>query len=240
MTRRATICALLLALGLVAGCECNIGECCPPAGCVDSDPCSCEVPCNTPCHLGPVPCPSSPCCESSPSGKSAQQWAADLRSDDRATREHAIDALARMGPSSISEVELLLTDPSPIVRYSALQVFVRLRHEAWPAVHDLKIRLADQDAAVRAEAAYVISMTGMHAVEAIPELICALTDTSPAVRYRAAVAFQTMGSRAEPARAALDRVTQCDRDSRVREAARCALYRLDEAICKQPDVPRPY
>lgn len=234
MTRRATIFALLLALSVISGCECAIGECdCPPAGCDTCDPCAYRAPCPTSTFTA-LPCPPSPCAESGPSGRSGPEWAADLRSDDRVTRERAINALAGMGGAGIVHLDTYLTDPSPTVRYSALQVLVHMRGEAWPAVHDVKYRLSDQDVAVRAEAAYVIGLTGCHAAEAIPELICALNDTSPVVRYRAAVAFQGMNLAAEPGRAALDRAAMCDRDPRVREAARCAIYKLDKANCDRP------
>jgi hypothetical protein len=231
MTRRATIFALLLALCVISGCECTIGECdCPPGGCDTCDPCAYREPCPTSTFTA-MPCESR--ADSGPV-KTGPEWAADLRSDDRVTRERAINALAGMGGAAIVHLDTSLTDPNPVVRYSALQVLVRLRNEAWPAVHDVKYRLSDQDPAVRAEAAYVIGLTGCHAAQAIPELICALNDTSTVVRYRAAVAFQHMNLAAEPGRAALDRTAMCDRDARVREAARCALYKLDKANCDRP------
>ena len=235
MMRRATIFALLLGLSVTGGCETLLGETCPPPGCNPCDPCGEPVGCPRSTFTpSPDACPPSPCAESGPGGRSSQEWAADLRSDDRVTRERAIDALARMGSTGRAEAEVMLSDPSPSVRYSALQVLVRLRGDAAPAIHDVKHRLSDQDPAVRAEAAYVISLSGCHAAQAIPELICALNDPSPVVRYRAATAFQHMNLAGEPGRKALERVSRCDRDPRVREAANCALYNIDQANCRRP------
>jgi HEAT repeats len=238
MTPRATIFLLLIGLSLAAGCECGIGECsdCVPPGCDSCDPCANRTPCPTSTFTR-LPDGPPPCAESSPGGRSVQEWAADLKSDDRVTRERAVAALAAMGGAAIPEYDVYLTDPNPTVRYTALQVLVRLRADAWPAVHDVKYRLSDQDPAVRAEAAYVIGLTCSHAAEAIPELKCALRDVSPVVRYRAAVAFQHMGLAAEPGRSALEDARRCDRDARVREAANCALYNLDKANCDRTTGP---
>jgi HEAT repeats len=230
MMRRATIFALLLGLSVTGGCECLIGECpCPPPGCEAADACAQRPP----CPLATIGCPPA-ASESMPAGRTASEWAADLKSDDRVTRERAVDALARMGSASLAEVDLLLSDPNPNVRYTALLVLGRLREGAWPAVHDVKYRLSDQDPAVRAEAAYVLGLTGCHAAGAMSELICALSDTSTVVRYRAAVAFQGMGRYGEPGRSALVHACRCDRDPRVREAARCALYKIEQAMCDRP------
>jgi HEAT repeat protein len=156
-----------------------------------------------------------------------------LRTGNRATRERAIELLAAREGSILPQVESLLADPNPEVRYAALQVLVRLRGDAWPSVYHVKYRLQDCDPAVRAEAAMVLGLVGKCGAEAVPQLICALDDTSTVVRYRAAVAFQHMEECAEPARGALERSSRCDRDGRVREAAKCALWKLDKAICTE-------
>jgi HEAT repeat protein len=218
--------ALLLALSLSSACEQY--ECVLP-GC---EPCEQPV-CGytTPCAQA---CPETPC-DSRAETRTSNDWVADLRSSDRVTRDRAVDALARMGPGVLADVGGALSDPDPAVRFSALQVFVRLRQHAGPSVWYVKNRVSDPDPAIRADAVYVISQAGPAAAEAIPELICALGDTSPSVRYRAAVAFQRMETRGEPALKTLEWHSRCDRDPRVREAARCAVHKIEKALCVAPE-----
>jgi hypothetical protein len=220
MKRRAGLCALILAISLLSGCE----SCVLP-GCD-----TCEAPCDYACAVTTT----DPCAESADTRPSVD-WIADLRSADRASRDRAVEALALRGPAVLDQVGPLLTDPDPAVRFSALQVFVRLRTHAWTSVWYVKNRLLDPDASIRADAAYVIGLAGEHGADAIPELICALNDSNPYVRYRAAVAFQRMGIRGSPGLKALERASQCDRVPRVREAARCAISRIERARIVGPD-----
>jgi HEAT repeat protein len=214
--------ALVLGMSLMGGCE----NCVLP-GC---DPC--EEPCLV--YTSPCGCSDSPSDLSGADSRTSVDYVADLKSNDRATRDRAVDVLARMGPERLADVGALLSDPDPAVRFTALQVFVRLRQHAWTSVWYVKNRLTDPDAAIRADAAYVIGMAGESAADAVPQLICALSDTNPYVRYRAAVAFQKMYTRGEPALHALERASRCDRDPRVREAAACALARIEKALCAGP------
>jgi hypothetical protein len=228
MNRRATTSALILSVALCAACDKY--ECVPP-GCEPcfEPKCDCVCPC-------PAPVPAGvDACDTRAETRTSNDLAAELRSGDRVAREQAIDALARMGPIVLPDLEPLLSDPDPTVRFSALQVLVRLRQEAWPSVWYVKNRLSDSDAAIRADAAYVIGMTGTHAADAIPELICALNDWSPNVRYQAARAFQRMDRHGEPGLKALERAAKCDRDPRVREAAQCAIYLIEKALCHAPE-----
>jgi HEAT repeat protein len=234
MIRRALTLAVLLGAFVCGSCED-----CPLPGC---DTCA-SSPCVAPCGSTCSPCSAcGPCarCESAPAPdtRHSEDLVAALKTPDRATRDRAVDTLARRGTEIIPQIETLLSDPDANVRFAALEVLVRLRHDAWPSVYHVKWRLQDQDPAVRAEAATVIGATGHCAAEAIPQLICALDDSSALVRYRAAIAFQVMDGLAEPGRGALERHSHCDRDPRVREACRCALWHLDQAICHQPDVPQ--
>jgi HEAT repeat protein len=135
----------------------------------------------------------------------------------------------------LPEIEPLLSDPDATVRFSALQVLVRLRGQAWPSVWYVKERLSDSDPAIRADAAYVIGMAGPCGVEAVPQLADALGDSHPYVRYRAAVALQRMDRGGAAAIPALERASRCDRDPRVREAAACAIHRIEKATCGRPD-----
>lgn len=221
MERRATLVAFIIGMSLIGGCA----ESCVLPGC---------DPCDEPCIVYPAPCGCSDYASESrgTDTRTSVDYLADLRSSDRAARDRAVDQLALMGPERLADVGALLSDPDPAVRFSALQVFVRLRQHAWTSVWYVKNRLNDPDAAIRADAAYVIGMSGESGAAAIPELICALSDTSPYVRYRAAVAFQKMYTSGEPALKALERAARCDRDPRVREAARCAISRIEKAICE--------
>jgi HEAT repeat protein len=208
---------LLLVMG-----GCSFYECVPP-GCD-----TCDEP---PVCTGADPCGPPACWPADCDTRPSTDYLADLRANDRSARERAIEALARRGPSVLPEVEPLLSDPDPAVRYSALAVLVRLREHAWPSVFTVKQRLSDPDPAIRADAAYVIGMSGSAGADAIPELRAALCDWSPYVRYRAAVAFQKLDTVAEPALPSLERASRCDRDPRVREAAKCAIWRIQRAAC---------
>lgn len=241
MNRRAVSFALVVALAAISGCASN--KCVLP-GCDHVEEQTCAGQCRvwSPCS----PCGPDAVADSRPFADSrsvadtrpSEDVVAVLRSGDRAARQRAVDTLAHRGTEILPQIETLLSDPDANVRYSALQVLVRLRQDAWPSVYHVKHRLHDCDPAVRAEAATVIGFAGKCGCEAVPELTHALRDPSNIVRYRVAVAFQRMGACAEPARCALENASHCDRDPRVREAARCALCRLDKAICQQPDVPR--
>jgi hypothetical protein len=230
MTRRATIAALIPLLLLAMGCA---NRCVLP-GCEECDPCDPNATCATGCG-STVGDPCAPCAggfEVTSDGtdtRMSSDWVGDLRSSDRVTRDRAVDALAHRGPGIIRDVGPLLDDPDPAVRFSALQVFVRLREHSYSAVWYVKNRLSDSDPAIRADAAYVIGLAGECAAEAVPQLTGALRDTSPYVRYRAAVAFQKMNAKGEPALDALRHAARCDRDARVREAARCAVDRIERA-----------
>lgn len=228
MSRRATIGALLLAALWTAGCQSR--DCVLP-GCGDCDPCW-DAPCD--------PSRSTNPCVEAPDSRMSTDWVTDLRSSDRAARDRAVDALALRGAGIIRDVGPLLSDPDPAVRFSAMQVFVRLREDSYTAVWYVKNRLTDSDAAIRADAAYVIGMAGQCSADALPELVVALRDRSPYVRYRAAVAFQSMHSRGTPAISALERAARCDRDPRVREAAECALFRIEKANCNRDGDAVPY
>jgi HEAT repeats len=239
MNRRALQAVLVLMLSVAGGCDIGGYDLpfyqCPLPGCDNYERECCQtVPCRNaaPCVIGPMVAPESAPAESRPDPLVA------IRSTDRVTQERAIDDLARQGPSVLQEVELLLTDPDPRMKYAALQVLVRLRADAAPSVYDVKFLLGHCDPGIRAEAATVIGYIGCAAAEAVPELVCALDDPSAVVRYRVAVAFQNIGSPGESARAALERHAHCDRDPRVREAAACALYRLDQANCRQNECIR--
>ena len=192
MQRIAAMFAVVLVAALVGGCE----SCIPP-GCDQ---------CQSPCGVHEYRCEppgwesfDDPC-DFRPDSRPSHDYIADLRSSDRAAREDAIDALARMGPAAFGDVGVLLSDPDRDVRYSALQVFVRLRAHTQPSIWYVKNRIGDSDAAIRADAVYVVGSAGVAGAEAIPELIRALNDPSPVVRYRAAVAFQRHG-RVRPFRA---------------------------------------
>src|SRR5262245_8162707 len=157
MIRRAMTFALVLGLCVIGGCECLPGTCdtCVPPGC---DPCDHECP--RPCG----PCGPPTACDPHPGvaetrateTRASEDIVAALRSGDRATRERAIESLAGRETSILPQIETLLADPDPNVRYAALQVLVRLRRDAWPSVYHVKWRLQDSDPAVRAEAASVL------------------------------------------------------------------------------------
>jgi HEAT repeats/HEAT repeat associated with sister chromatid cohesion len=232
MNRRALQGALVLLLSVLGGCEIGGYDLpqyqCPPPGCCESGGCQTLPCCPPPCGIA-----CAPCTESAPSPESRPDPFVAIRSTDRRAQEIAIAELAEQGGNVLAQVEALLFDPSPNVRWAALQVLVRMREAAAPSVYAVKSLLRDCDPGIRADAASVLGLAGCAAGEAVSELTCALEDSSPIVRYRVAVAFQRLGEAGEPGRTALERHSHCDRDPRVREAAACALYMLDHACCRE-------
>src|SRR5262245_40140679 len=144
MQRRVTMIAVILGLSLVAGCE----TCVLPG-------CECS---QEPCIVCPCACAADGTESRGTDTRTTLDYVADLKSGDRATRDHAVDMLARMGPERLADVGALFDDPDPAVRFTAMQVFVRLRQHAWTSVWYVKNRLSDPDPAIRADAAYVIGM----------------------------------------------------------------------------------
>src|SRR5262245_43106064 len=106
MHRRSTMIAVIVGVSLIAGCDkCALSGCEP-----------CEEPCNA--YASPCGSPEYGTDTRGTDTRTAQDYIADLRSNDRAARDHAVDMLARMGPERLPDVGELFSDPDPAVRFS--------------------------------------------------------------------------------------------------------------------------
>lgn len=85
------------------------------------------------------------------------------------------------------------------------------------------LKAANTDAKQRLKAVHALSNVGRAHPKAIPALIEALEQTDPAVRGEVVLALLKIGPSAKEALAALDRVSQSDKDTQVRGFAEMAI-----------------
>jgi hypothetical protein len=90
---------------------------------------------------------------------------------DWGVRETATDALARIGPAAVPALIHALRDPNPDVRNHAAQAIARMGPPAKAAVPELIIALQDSDWNVRRSAARALGQIGEGAQAAVPALI---------------------------------------------------------------------
>ncbi len=163
-------------------------------------------------------------------GRSAADWAKDFHTKDRATRDAAVAALTKMGPSAIPAVEPELADADSDVRYSAISTLANYRAEALPASPKLSACLADPDVPVRRQAAFTLYHIGEPAfLEAVPALTRAMDDTDAYVRRFAAMALGRMGHHGYPALDALRAHCHDERDRWVREESQKSVDAIEIA-----------
>lgn len=93
---------------------------------------------------------------------------------DWSVKETAVDALARIGASSVPALIDALSDPSPEVRVEAARSLARMGDTGKAAVPVLIERLRDPDENVRQASARALGQMGPAAAEAVPALIAIL------------------------------------------------------------------
>jgi len=150
-----------------------------------------------------------------------------LRSGDRATREAAMRALARIGPAARDAVPLvagLLPDPQAMETLGAIGGFEPLIGElkarpdvrlvgplvrvGEPAVPSLTALLHDDDPRVRRLATQTLGAIRAKAAAAVPELIRSLDDPDRSMRQRAMRSLGDIGPAAKDAAPALARLVE--------------------------------
>jgi len=150
-----------------------------------------------------------------------------LRSSDRATREAAMRALARIGPAARDAVPLvagLLPDPQAMETLGAIGGFEPLIGElkarpdvrlvgplvrvGEPAVPSLTALLHDDDPRVRRLATQTLGAIRAKAAAAVPELIRSLDDPDRSMRQRAMRSLGDIGPAAKDAAPALARLVE--------------------------------
>lgn len=83
----------------------------------------------------------------------------------------AVDALARIGPASISALVDALHHANPQTRQGAAKALARMGPGAKPAIPDLIATLDDEDEDVRKQAIRALGQIGPDAADAIPALV---------------------------------------------------------------------
>lgn len=106
---------------------------------------------------------------------------------DWTVKETAVDALARIGASSVPALMDALKDPNPDVRVQAARSLARMGDSGKAAVPLLIERLHDPNEDVRQASARALGQMGPAAAEAVPALIAILKspDSEAAARRKA-------------------------------------------------------
>lgn len=106
---------------------------------------------------------------------------------DWTVKETAVDALARIGASSVPALIDALKDPSPEVRVQAARSLARMGDSGKAAVPVLIERLHDPNEEVRQASARALGQMGPAAAQAVPALIAILKspDSETAARRKA-------------------------------------------------------
>ena len=106
---------------------------------------------------------------------------------DWTVKETAVDALARIGASSVPALIDALKDPNPDVRVQAARSLARMGDSGKAAVPILIERLHDPNEEVRQASARALGQMGAAAADAVPALIAILKspDSEAAARRKA-------------------------------------------------------
>lgn len=176
-------------------------------------------------------------------GKTAEQWQAQLQSDDRQDRHAAAWALAQLGDVAMAQA-MLERNTDPVVSYWAVQGFgkasqgqlnSRERRDLIGRIHHLTL---SQQPAVRIAAAEQLAAIGSHpdvSAElsqvclnaALPVLIKALDEPQDSAAAQAAAALVGLGKKAAPARSKLQQARETGSEY-VKRHAIAALKNLEE------------
>jgi HEAT repeat protein len=106
----------------------------------------------------------------------------------RTAEQATIDALARIGASSVPALVDVLHDPDPELRRDAARALARIGSDAREAVPELIAALDDKDAGVRSFATRALGEIGPAAGKAVPALIKELRQNAKAAEQAAKAA----------------------------------------------------
>jgi len=156
-----------------------------------------------------------------------------LRAEDPTLRRRAVDALAHIGPSAMSDMRDALKHQDANVRAGAAVVIGSYREQGKAAIQDLVRTADDAETSVRASCALALGNIGAERDQIAPTLVLVrlLGDRSADVRYAAAGAFERIATQEPQAVHALLQALRDD-DSRVRLYASYALGH----VRSQPDL----
>ena len=128
------------------------------------------------------------------------------------------DVVTKRDPANLPKLIAWMDDENECIRYWAALGCVMLRGQAAPAAEALAKRLADTSGQVRVAAAEALCHAGQEA-KGVPALIACLGDEkNPWVRLQAANALGSIGEKARPALAALEKAV-ADGNNYVQRAA---------------------
>lgn len=141
-------------------------------------------------------------------------------------------ALSFMGSAAVPALRDALHADEPVVRREALRALGKLRERAsidpQIVVPLLLEALKDEDASVRQVAVTYLGIVRDRPQEEVAGLIAALQDSEALVRRAAALALSSYGLDAQPAVAALTKVSASDPDDDVKQESARALVHIAE------------
>lgn len=146
-------------------------------------------------------------------GKTAGQWAGELKSDVAAERHLAAWSLAQMGPAAEDSLTAALAHDDPTVRFWAVAGLARIATADPPdpprvrqTVDRLAPRLKDRSPAVRIAAAETLIRLDRHDA-GLEVLTASLADPQEAVRIQTIDSLEKLGPLALPAKAEIEKAT---------------------------------
>lgn len=172
-----------------------------------------------------------------PKGKGAQSAVMKrLKDPDPILRQEAALTLSQIGPDSSTAVESLLPlldDPVRTVQLAAAFSISSLGPEGKRATTKLQQMLASDDQLSRLVAARGLATLGEirpeQANKIVEILTIGLSDSRPMVRRESAVALGELGSVADSARTALEKLCE-DHDESIAQAAKMAIDRIEKGL----------
>lgn len=157
-------------------------------------------------------------------GKRVSFWFKKYVASFTPAREHAMEAVAELGPEAIPYLSRMLRKTeSPVGRtYRTLWPNLPASVKRWLPQPILPTRL-------HSDAIACLSEIGQSFKTALPPLLAALNNSEPNTRRAAVLALAEIGPRNEPIVSALIRAAK-DKDSEVRSAALSALTQFGERL----------
>jgi len=128
------------------------------------------------------------------------------------------DAVTKRDPANLPKLIAWMDDENECIRYWAALGCVMLRGQAAPAAEALAKRLADTSGQVRVAAAEALCHAGQEAKGVAALIACLGDEKNPWVRLQAANALGSIGEKARPALAALEKAV-ADGNNYVQRAA---------------------
>jgi HEAT repeat protein len=152
---------------------------------------------------------------------------------DESVRSRAIHCLSKVSESDDNKIARLITSLKTAKGYdriTAINLLGSMKPVPREAVPDLIAAAKDKDTDVRVSAVKSLGNTKPVSLEVIQLLIGALKDKKTDVRQAAADAFEVVGEDGKEAIPVLRQVSETDKDTFVRSAAKRALSKMGEKV----------